>query len=291
MTFDLLGDDQLVLGRLAHTLGALMYLAVNTTVSWGMAAVAPSPVQCVPAGCPRCGPRLSPGDRRASKAESARCQDPCLLSSHFRWLRLWAGLCWISCGPFASMEMREWPPGRGWWGWGRGSRSHREVGSRGSVVALDMQDGLARASLLLWPVGLHAPGEGASLGWGGQAPGPSLPALLCSYVRRGLLCAVSSVLLSVPPERLLGDLLGELLEARCWLAGERDWAAGSAGGVGLSAPVHAPVHSASPSVGSGDSAVVRVLWEALQGTREKAPWCGKWRMSGKFQIFRMEVVQ
>lgn len=34
MTFDLLGEDQLVLGRLAHTLGAMMYLAVNTTVSW-----------------------------------------------------------------------------------------------------------------------------------------------------------------------------------------------------------------------------------------------------------------
>lgn len=33
VTFDLLGDDQLVLGRLAHTLGVLMYLAVNTTVS------------------------------------------------------------------------------------------------------------------------------------------------------------------------------------------------------------------------------------------------------------------
>uniref|UniRef100_A0A8C4PFC1 Telomere length regulation protein TEL2 homolog n=1 Tax=Equus asinus asinus TaxID=83772 RepID=A0A8C4PFC1_EQUAS len=33
VTFDLLGDDQLVLGRLAHTLGALMYLAVNTTVA------------------------------------------------------------------------------------------------------------------------------------------------------------------------------------------------------------------------------------------------------------------
>uniref|UniRef100_H3AAG8 Telomere length regulation protein TEL2 homolog n=1 Tax=Latimeria chalumnae TaxID=7897 RepID=H3AAG8_LATCH len=32
MTFDLLGDDQLVLGRLVHTLGILMYLAVNTTV-------------------------------------------------------------------------------------------------------------------------------------------------------------------------------------------------------------------------------------------------------------------
>ena len=41
VTFDLLGDDQLVLGRLAHTLGALMYLAVNTTVSWEMAADSP----------------------------------------------------------------------------------------------------------------------------------------------------------------------------------------------------------------------------------------------------------
>ncbi|KAK1344673.1 hypothetical protein QTO34_013371 [Cnephaeus nilssonii] len=36
VTFDLLGDDQLVLGRLAHTLGALMYLAVNTTVAVSM---------------------------------------------------------------------------------------------------------------------------------------------------------------------------------------------------------------------------------------------------------------
>ncbi|XP_040853580.1 telomere length regulation protein TEL2 homolog [Ochotona curzoniae] len=33
VTFDLLGDDQLVLGKLTHTLGALMYLAVNTTVA------------------------------------------------------------------------------------------------------------------------------------------------------------------------------------------------------------------------------------------------------------------
>lgn len=38
MTFDLLGEDQLVLGRLIHTLGALMYLAVNTTVSWDVGA-------------------------------------------------------------------------------------------------------------------------------------------------------------------------------------------------------------------------------------------------------------
>ncbi|XP_057343789.1 telomere length regulation protein TEL2 homolog isoform X3 [Manis pentadactyla] len=92
VTFDLLGDDQLVLGRLAHTLGALMYLAVNTTVAA--------------------------------------------------------------------------PMGR---------------------ALLDF----------VWALRFH-----------GDA-----------YVRRGLLCAVSSVLLSVPPERLLGDLLGELLEARCWLAG------------------------------------------------------------------------
>lgn len=44
--------------------------------------------------------------------------------------------------------------------------------------------------------------------------------LLCSYVRRGLLSAVSSVLLSVPAERLLTDMSDELLEARSWLAGE-----------------------------------------------------------------------
>ncbi|XP_006901982.1 PREDICTED: telomere length regulation protein TEL2 homolog [Elephantulus edwardii] len=36
VTFDLLGDDHLVLGQLAHTLGALMYLAVNTTVAVSM---------------------------------------------------------------------------------------------------------------------------------------------------------------------------------------------------------------------------------------------------------------
>lgn len=39
-----------------------------------------------------------------------------------------------------------------------------------------------------------------------------------AYVRRGLLSAVSSVLLSVPAEWLLADLLDELLEARSWLA-------------------------------------------------------------------------
>ncbi|XP_037670919.1 telomere length regulation protein TEL2 homolog isoform X2 [Choloepus didactylus] len=39
-----------------------------------------------------------------------------------------------------------------------------------------------------------------------------------AYVRQGLLCAVSAVLLGLPAERLLGDLPEELLEARPWLA-------------------------------------------------------------------------
>ncbi|XP_067563216.1 telomere length regulation protein TEL2 homolog isoform X2 [Pseudorca crassidens] len=90
VTFDLLGDDQLVLGRLAHTLGALMYLAVNTTVA-------------VPMGK-------------------------------------------------ALLEF-------------------------------------------VWALRFH-----------GDA-----------YVRQGLLSAVSAVLLSVPAEQLLADLLDELLEARSWL--------------------------------------------------------------------------
>ncbi|XP_021553800.1 telomere length regulation protein TEL2 homolog isoform X1 [Neomonachus schauinslandi] len=91
VTFDLLGEDQLVLGRLVHTLGALMYLAVNTTVAVAMGK--------------------------------------------------------------ALLEF-------------------------------------------VWTLRFH-----------GDA-----------YVRRGLLSAVSSVLLSVPAERLLADLPDELLEARPWLA-------------------------------------------------------------------------
>eukprot|EP00070_Physeter_catodon_P047491 XP_028354385.1 telomere length regulation protein TEL2 homolog isoform X3 [Physeter catodon] len=90
VTFDLLGDDQLVLGRLAHTLGALMYLAVNT------------------------------------------------------------------------------------------------------MVAVPMGKALLE---FVWALRFH-----------GDA-----------YVRRGLLSAVSAVLLSVPTEQLLSDLLDELLEARSWL--------------------------------------------------------------------------
>ncbi|XP_048188887.1 telomere length regulation protein TEL2 homolog [Perognathus longimembris pacificus] len=91
VTFDLLGDDQLVLGRLIHTLGALMYLSVNTTVA------------------PSMGKALL----------------------EFVWAL----------------------------------RFHVDI-----------------------------------------------------YVRQGLLSAVASVLLSVPAERLLGDLPDELLEARSWLA-------------------------------------------------------------------------
>ncbi|KAM5131067.1 telomere length regulation protein TEL2 homolog isoform 1-T1 [Callospermophilus lateralis] len=91
VTFDLLGDDQLVLGRLTHTLGALMYLAVNTTVAVRMGK--------------------------------------------------------------ALLEF-------------------------------------------VWALRFHVD----------------------TYVRRGLLSAVSSVLLSVPAERLLEDLQDELLETRSWLA-------------------------------------------------------------------------
>uniref|UniRef100_A0A8C9AN03 Telomere length regulation protein TEL2 homolog n=1 Tax=Prolemur simus TaxID=1328070 RepID=A0A8C9AN03_PROSS len=91
VTFDLLGDDQLVLGRLTHTLGAMMYLAVNTSVA-------------VPMG----------------------------------------------------------------------------------KALLDF----------VWALRFHVD----------------------AYVRRGLLSAASSVLLSVPAQRLLEDLPGELLEARSWLA-------------------------------------------------------------------------
>uniref|UniRef100_A0A8D0HCA3 Telomere length regulation protein TEL2 homolog n=1 Tax=Sphenodon punctatus TaxID=8508 RepID=A0A8D0HCA3_SPHPU len=38
------------------------------------------------------------------------------------------------------------------------------------------------------------------------------------YVRQGLLSSVSSALLSIPAERLLGDMMEELLETQCWLA-------------------------------------------------------------------------
>lgn len=115
MTFDLLGDDQLVLGRLAHTLGVLMYLAVNTTVSCEMAAEGPHfawsvhlwfvlPVVLTLAlGTGVFGPEESvPG---------GDCWVLGLLPTGpcgFRWLCQWARLCWSSCGPFASMVTREW---------------------------------------------------------------------------------------------------------------------------------------------------------------------------------------
>uniref|UniRef100_A0A8C0FHE0 Telomere length regulation protein TEL2 homolog n=1 Tax=Bubo bubo TaxID=30461 RepID=A0A8C0FHE0_BUBBB len=44
-----------------------------------------------------------------------------------------------------------------------------------------------------------------------------------SYVRQGLLSCISSVLLSVPKERLLEDMTEELLETQSWLGGKMGW--------------------------------------------------------------------
>uniref|UniRef100_A0A663LSE2 Telomere length regulation protein TEL2 homolog n=1 Tax=Athene cunicularia TaxID=194338 RepID=A0A663LSE2_ATHCN len=44
-----------------------------------------------------------------------------------------------------------------------------------------------------------------------------------SYVRQGLLSCISSVLLSVPKERLLEDVTEELLETQSWLGGKMGW--------------------------------------------------------------------
>ena len=106
VTFDLLGDDQLVLGRLAHTLGALMYLAVNTTVSWEMAADSPHFAWSVHL--------WSALPVFLTLAPGGDCWVLGLLPTGpccFRWLCQWARLCWSSCGPFASTVTREWPVG------------------------------------------------------------------------------------------------------------------------------------------------------------------------------------
>lgn len=58
------------------------------------------------------------------------------------------------------------------------------------------------------------------MAWDVVPAGFSLHLSAGSYVRQGLLSAVSSVLLSVPAARLLEDLLDELLEAQSWLAGK-----------------------------------------------------------------------
>lgn len=101
--------------------------------------------------------------------------------------------------------------------------------------------------------GSAVPREVVSL-WPGAPSGLSFLASLGSYVRRGLLSAVSSILLSVPAERLLADLPDELLEARPWLAGE---------------------HQASTAIvawGVGDLAVFGSLWGRFcRGTQEKVP--------------------
>lgn len=65
VTFDLLGEDQLVLGRLAHTLGALMYLAENTSVSWDAAPDGPPRRRhwpCVPLRAPSWDWSVGPKD-------------------------------------------------------------------------------------------------------------------------------------------------------------------------------------------------------------------------------------
>lgn len=100
VTFDLLGEDQLVLGRLVHTLGALMYLAVNTTVSgrWQLVAVLAEGLTLDQADALRWGPLWVPGP-----LPTGLCG--------FRWLWPWARPSWSLCGPFASMVMREWPWG------------------------------------------------------------------------------------------------------------------------------------------------------------------------------------
>lgn len=122
VTFDLLGDDQLVLGRLAHTLGVLMYLAVNTTVSWELAANGPHVMwivcQCfvLPMGLTLAlwigvfGPEdsVQDGDYWVPGPQpTGLC--------YFRWLCPWARPCLSSCGPFASMVMREWLRDGGQW--------------------------------------------------------------------------------------------------------------------------------------------------------------------------------
>lgn len=87
VTFDLLGDDQLVLGRLAHTLGALMYLAVNTTVSWELQLTAPTLRRlCAsslffPWSTPWPQGQECLDLRKVSKVGTAGCQDSCPLAS------------------------------------------------------------------------------------------------------------------------------------------------------------------------------------------------------------------
>uniref|UniRef100_A0A8C0VL72 Telomere length regulation protein TEL2 homolog n=1 Tax=Cyanistes caeruleus TaxID=156563 RepID=A0A8C0VL72_CYACU len=47
--------------------------------------------------------------------------------------------------------------------------------------------------------------------------------LLYRYVRQGLLSCISSLLLSVPTERILADMTEELLETQSWLGGKTWW--------------------------------------------------------------------
>lgn len=115
VTFDLLGDDQLVLGRLAHTLGVLMYLAVNTTVSWEIAANGPTLPESgyqrsvLPVGLPSVLGTGVVGPQDSVHGGGCWVPGPLLTGlCRFRWLCSWARPCWSLCGPFVSMAMREW---------------------------------------------------------------------------------------------------------------------------------------------------------------------------------------
>lgn len=122
--------------------------------------------------------------------------------------------------------------------------------------------------------------------WPGAPSGLRLLASFVSYVRRGLLSAVSSVLLSVPAERLLADLPDELLEARPWLAGEHR-APSHVGKAGEEAGAAWRVPTAIRAWGGGDLAVVGSLCGgSAGGPKRRCPNVGDEGCicSGKFQI-------
>lgn len=153
------------------------------------------------------------------------------------------------------------------------------MAERRGGLALPEQEGAGRAGACFACPRVCCTRREAGSPWPGAPSALSTLALLGSYVRRGLLSAVSSVLLSVPAERLLADLPDELLEARPWLAGERRGpsCAGEAGGRRLvqwpsghgvaqrPGDRHIPlVYARGPCCRDGDSAVVGSLWRVLQ---------------------------
>ena len=153
------------------------------------------------------------------------------------------------------------------------------VAERRGGLVLPKHEGAGRLERALLARGSAVPRRsGVSLAWAPSAL--SVPAWLGSYVRRGLLSAVSSVLLSVPAERLLADLPDELLETRSRLAGECQAPScmGEAGGWRLvqwplghgAGRCRGPRTVTSPPsvhemVPGGDSAVLESLWGGPAG--------------------------